>query len=65
MKAEAEEGHEHNINVMTQVDEYKSPGKNKDASTINDSTYYESDEHKVLSDVHSIFSFFFWSGFRD
>ena len=44
-KAEAEEGHELNINYMRQVDEYKSPGKNKDASTINNSAYYESDEH--------------------
>ena len=26
-KAEAEAGHERNINDMTQVDEYKSPGK--------------------------------------
>ena len=32
---------------MTQVDEYMSPGKNKDASTINNSAYYESDEHEV------------------
>ena len=32
---------------MTQVDEYKSPGKNKDASMINDSAYYKSDEHEV------------------
>ena len=31
---------------MTQVDEYKSHGKNKDASTINNSAYYESDEHE-------------------
>ena len=47
MKSEAEEGHERNTNDMTQVDEYKSPGKNKDASTINDLAYYESDEHEV------------------
>ena len=47
MKSESEEGHERNINDMTQVDEYKSPGENKDASTINDSAYYELDEHKV------------------
>ena len=47
LKAEAEEGHERNINDMTQVDEYKLPGENKDASMINDSAYYESDEHKV------------------
>ena len=32
---------------MTQVDEYMSPGENKYASAINDSAYYESDEHKV------------------
>ena len=47
LKAEAEEGHERNINDVRQVDEYKSPGKNKDSSAINDSAYYESDEHKV------------------
>ena len=41
LKAEAEEGHERKINDMTQVDEYELPGKNKDASTINDSEYYE------------------------
>ena len=32
---------------MKQVDKYKSPRKNKDASTINDSEYYKSDEHEV------------------
>ena len=37
LKAESKEGHESNINYMTQVDEYKLPGKNIDASTINDS----------------------------
>ena len=47
MKAEAEEGHERNVNDMTQIDEYKLPGKNKDASTINDLSYYELDEHEV------------------
>ena len=47
MKAKAEEGHERNINDMAQVDEYNLLGKNKDASTINDSAYYELDEHKV------------------
>ena len=45
LKKEAE--HEHNILDMTQVDEYKSPWKNKDASTINNLAYYESNEHKV------------------
>ena len=47
MKAEAEEGRKCNINDMMQVDEYKSPGKNKDASTINDSEYYKLDDHEV------------------
>ena len=37
---------------MTQLDEYKLPVKNKDASTINNSAYYESDEQKVeISDL--------------
>ena len=44
LKAEEETGHESNINNMTQVDEYKSPGKNKDALTVNDSAYHNSDE---------------------
>ena len=47
LKAESEEGHKLNINDMTHVDEYKLPRENKDASTINDSEYYESDEHEV------------------
>ena len=47
MISESEEGHECNINDITQVNEYKSPGKNKDASTINDSAYYKSDENEV------------------
>ena len=47
LKAESEEGHERNINDMTQLYEYKSTGKNKYASTINDLAYYESDEHEV------------------
>ena len=46
MKAEAEAGHGRNIIDMTQVDEYKSPGKNKYASTIKDSEYHNSDEYK-------------------
>ena len=45
LKDETEAGHERNINDMTQVDEYKSPGKIKDASTINDSAYHNSDEN--------------------
>ena len=37
---------------MTQVDEYKSPGKNKDASTNNDSAYHNLDEYEVeISDL--------------
>ena len=35
LKAEAKSGHKLNINDMTQVDEYKSPGENKNALTIN------------------------------
>ena len=46
-KSEAEEGHERNIDDMTQVDEYKLPRKNEDASTINNLAYYKSDENKV------------------
>ena len=47
LKAGYKEWHERNINDMTQVDEYTPTGKNKDASTINDSEYYESDENEV------------------
>ena len=36
LKAEEEVGHKHNINNMTQVDNYKSPWKDKDATTVND-----------------------------
>ena len=46
LKAEKEAGHEFNILDMTQVDEYMSPGKNKDASTVNDLAYHNSDEYK-------------------
>ena len=46
LKSEEEAGHELNINNMTQVDEYKSPGKNKDASTINNLAYHNSDEYE-------------------
>ena len=31
---------------MTQVDDYKSPWKYKDASTVNDSAYHNSDEYE-------------------
>ena len=37
--------HKRNINNITCDDLYKSPIKNKDVSTINDSVYTESDEH--------------------
>ena len=37
--------HERNINNISCDDVYTSPIKNKDVSTINDSVYYESDEH--------------------
>ena len=40
LKAEEEAWHERKINNMTQVDEYNSPGKNKYASTVNDSEYH-------------------------
>ena len=36
LKSEKEAGHEHNINNMTQEDDYKSPWKDKDATTVND-----------------------------
>ena len=37
---------------MTQVDEYMSPGKNKDASTVNDSAYHNSYEYEdEISDL--------------
>ena len=46
LKYEEEAGHEHYINSMTQVDEYESPGKYKDASTVNDSAYNNLDEYE-------------------
>ena len=37
---------------MTQVYEYKSTGKNKDASTVNNSAYYNQDEYEdEISDM--------------
>ena len=52
LKAEKEAGHERNILDMTQVDEYMLPGKNKDASTVNDSSYHNSDEYEdEISDL--------------
>ena len=38
-KSENEAEHEHSIQDMTQVDDYKSPWKYKDATTVNDSVY--------------------------
>ena len=35
LKSEEEAGHERNINNMTQEDDYKSPWKDKDATTVN------------------------------
>ena len=35
LKSEEEAGHERNINNMTQEDDYKSPRKDKDATTVN------------------------------
>ena len=42
---ETDAEHERNINDITCNDSYQSPMNNKDVSTINDSIYYESDEH--------------------
>ena len=39
LKSEKEAEHERNILDMTQVDDYKSPWKDKDATTVNDTAY--------------------------
>ena len=39
LKSEKEAEHECNILDMTQVDDYKSPWKYKDATTVNDTAY--------------------------
>ena len=39
LKSEKEAEHECNILNMTQVDDYKSPWKDKDATTVNDTAY--------------------------
>ena len=39
LKSEKEAEHERNILDMTQVDDYKSPWKDKDALTVNNSAY--------------------------
>ena len=46
LKSEEEAGHERNILDMTQVDDYKSPWKDKDVSTVNDSTYHFLNEYE-------------------
>ena len=46
LKAEKEAGHERNILDMIQLDEYISPGKYKDASTVNNSAYHNLDEYE-------------------
>ena len=39
LKSEKEAEHEHNILDMTQVDDYKSPWKDKDATMVKDTAY--------------------------
>ena len=63
MKSEKEAEHERNILDMifsddrnkldmSQVDDYKSPWKDKDASTVNDSAYHNSEEYNdEISDL--------------
>ena len=46
MKSEKEAEYEPNILDMTQVDEYMLPGKNKDASTINNLAYHNYNEYE-------------------
>ena len=49
--AELNVEHQRNINNISCDDLYQSPMKNKYVSTINDSVYYESDEHvDMISD---------------
>ena len=45
LRAELNGEHEHDINNISCDDLYQYPTKKKDVSTINDSLYYESDEH--------------------
>ena len=45
LRAELNGEHERNINNISCNDLYLSPMKMKDVSTINNSVYYESDEH--------------------
>ena len=46
MKSEKEAEHERNILDMTQVNDYKSPWKDKDALTVNDSAYQFLNEYE-------------------
>ena len=51
LRAELNVEHKRNINNISYDDLYQSTMKNKDVSTINDSEYYESDEHvNTISD---------------
>ena len=51
LRAELNLEHERNINNISCDNEYTSPMKKKDVSKINDSVYYESDEHaNTISD---------------
>ena len=45
LRLELDLEHKHNINNITCEELYKSPMKNKESKTINDSVYYESDEN--------------------
>ena len=45
LRAELNREHERNINNISGDDLYTSPIKNKYVATINNSVYYESDEH--------------------
>ena len=45
LRAEMDLEHERYINNITRKDVYTSPMKEEKVSTINDSVYYESDEH--------------------
>ena len=55
LKSEKEAGHDRNILDMKQVDEYMSPGKNKYASTVNESEYHNSDEYEdEISDSNKL-----------
>ena len=45
LRTEMKVEHKSNINKITCDDLYQSPMKKKDVPTINDSVYYESDEH--------------------